>query len=604
MEQAADDTLFFARDDTRPFEDASFAEPRLAALLAAAAVAIPDAQYLDIESAGVLLIYGRDEVAIEAGQVLRDCLAATVVIGSSGAVGAPRALGFPVAYGRVVAAKGSFGAFDITIDQSAPMLPSRDAPAFDSTCDRIQFRCDILLDLSGERPLFSASDLRDGYLRADPASRTAVSDAVLRARDLVGSFKKPRYINFEPSRCAHSRSKIGGCRRCLDLCPTGAIAPAGEHVTIDAHICAGCGQCAAACPTGAASYAMPPEDVLLAKLRAMLRGYRSAGGLHPIVLVHDEAHGAPLLELARFGDGLPMHILPFAVNEVTQVGLEIIAAAFAYGASAMRFLLRAKPRHDVLGLMKTLASAEAILAGLSFDRRSVAAIETDDPDALAEALREAPALPSVLRPASFLATGGKRELLRRSLNELWCAASTSVDMIALPTDAPLGAIEIDADRCTLCLSCVSACPTGALQDDPDRPMLRFVEDACVQCGLCAGTCPERIVTLAPRINFHAATEPARVLKEEQPFCCIRCAKPFGVKSTIERIVAKLDGQHWMFPGASDRIRLIKMCEDCRVVVALEEQVAAHAPRMVRTTEDYLAPAGAGDARAPAGEVVR
>ena len=42
-------------------------------------------------------------------------------------------------------------------------------------------------------------------------------------------------------------------------------------------------------------------------------------------------------------------MLPLAVNEVTQVGLEAVAAAFAYGASALRFLLRARPRHDVTG---------------------------------------------------------------------------------------------------------------------------------------------------------------------------------------------------------------------------------------------------------------
>ena len=59
--------------------------------------------------------------------------------------------------------------------------------------------------------------------------------------------------------CAHSRSKIVGCNRCLDLCPTGAITPAGNHVAIDRHICAGCGQCAAVCPTGAAAYALPPR---------------------------------------------------------------------------------------------------------------------------------------------------------------------------------------------------------------------------------------------------------------------------------------------------------------------------------------------------------
>ncbi len=87
--------------------------------------------------------------------------------------------------------------------------------------------------------------------------------AVLKARDLVGTFDKPRYITFNEELCAHSRSRIVGCHRCLDLCPAGAITPNGDHVLIDPKICAGCGQCAAACPTGAAAYALPAADTLM-----------------------------------------------------------------------------------------------------------------------------------------------------------------------------------------------------------------------------------------------------------------------------------------------------------------------------------------------------
>jgi ferredoxin len=95
----------------------------------------------------------------------------------------------------------------------------------------------------------------------------------------------------------------------------------------------------------------------------------------------------------------------------------------------------------------------------------------------------------------------------------------------IPAGAPFGAVEIDVAGCTLCLSCVSACPTGALTDDPERPMLRFAEDACVQCGLCKATCPEKVINLVPRIDFRAATAASHVLKEEEPFPCIRCGKP-------------------------------------------------------------------------------
>ena len=94
----------------------------------------------------------------------------------------------------------------------------------------------------------------------------------------------------------------------------------------------------------------------------MLITYRETGGTNPILLVHDDAHGAPLIDaLAHFGDGLPANILPFAVNEVTQIGLEAIAAAFAYGCASMRFLLRAKPRHEIGALKLMLLLAEPIL---------------------------------------------------------------------------------------------------------------------------------------------------------------------------------------------------------------------------------------------------
>jgi DNA-directed RNA polymerase subunit RPC12/RpoP len=76
---------------------------------------------------------------------------------------------------------------------------------------------------------------------------------------------------------------------------------------------------------------------------------------------------------------------------------------------------------------------------------------------------------------------------------------------------------------------------------------------------------------------------------EEPYHCIECGKPFGVKSTIERIVAKLEGQHAMFTS-SDNARLIRMCDDCRVRAQYHDDAApfrfGERPR-VRTTDDYL-----------------
>jgi ferredoxin len=571
--------------------EATRSGPKRAALLAMAAEPMPSVPFVQLESAGVVLICGRDEIAVEAGNLLKDHLDVTVLIEPPAAIVPPRMADFPVAKGKVRNASGHLGAFKVIVDDFAQATPSsRGALTFGPSHDNARSSCDIILDLTGGTPFFPAADLRDGYLRADTGSPAAMLRAVLKARDLTGRFEKPRYITYDDRLCAHSRSGIAGCTRCLDLCPTSAITPAGDRVAIDANVCAGCGQCAAACPTGAASYAVPSEDALMRKLRAVLMAYREAGGEQPIVLIHDDPHGAPLMDaLARFGDGLPAHVLPFAVNEITQIGLESIAAVFAYGASAMRLLLRARPRHDIAGLLRTMALADPILTGLGFGSGRIATIETDDPDLLLEALRAIPAMPPAPRPATFRPLGGKRSVLRFALSELHRAAPDPVGVIALPEGAPFGAVEIDAGGCTLCLSCVSACPTGALRDDPDRPMLRFVEDACVQCGLCQATCPEHVITLKPQIDFDAARAPARILKEEEPFCCIRCSKPFGVKSTIERVVAKLEGKHWMYSGSSQRIDIIRMCDDCRVAAVAEQGFDPYGAnsQTVRTTDDYL-----------------
>jgi ferredoxin len=573
-------------------KDAKAAGPKIAALIAAACEPMPDPAVVNLTSEGTTLLYGRDERAVEAAGLLKDHLDITVLITNGDGIPPASVTEFPLLKGTIRGAGGHLGAFKLRVDNyAAPAPSSRDRLQFGAPSNDVEIRCDVLIDLSGGTPLFSSPDLREGYLRADPGDAAAVLRTVLKARDLSGVFEKPRYVTFTEHLCAHSRSNIVGCHRCLDLCPTGAITPNGDHVAIDAQVCAGCGQCAAACPTGAAAYALPTSDALLRKLRVLLATYGEAGGVQPVLLFHDGDHGRPLIEaLARHGEGLPANVLPVEINEITQLGLEALASAFAYGATAVRFLLRSKPRHDLSGLVKTIAFSQAIVSGLGLDGPRIATIETDDPDVLGDSLRSIELMIGAAKPATFAAVGRKREVLQLALRELHAAAPAPVDVISLPEGAPFGKVEVDVDGCTLCLSCVSACPTGALLDDPERPMLRFIEDACVQCGLCKATCPEKVISLKPQIDFRAATASSRVIKQEDPFLCIRCGVPFGVKSSVERVAAKLEGKHWMYKDSKRRLDLVKMCADCRVQVTAEENFdpfgAPQRPRL-RTTEDYL-----------------
>src|SRR4030088_1430757 len=71
------------------------AGPKMAALLAAAAEPVPEFSFVNLTSDGVILIYGRDEQAIEAGYLLKDHLDVTVLIKPPADVSPPRGTAFP-----------------------------------------------------------------------------------------------------------------------------------------------------------------------------------------------------------------------------------------------------------------------------------------------------------------------------------------------------------------------------------------------------------------------------------------------------------------------------------------------------------------------------
>jgi len=328
------------------------------------------------------------------------------------------------------------------------------------------------------------------------------------------------------------------------------------------------------------------------RLRTLLQTYRKAGGSDAVVLFHDGEHGEELIDaLARFGEGLPADVLPLRVNEVTQLGPEMLAAAFAYGGSGVAIVTRARPRHDITALRRAVETSDSVISALGFGTGLVRIIETDDPDQLRAMLDAAPRGVATQKPAGFVPRGAKRGVLETIFRELRLAAPTPIDVVPLAPGAPFGGVKLDVEGCTLCHACVTACPTGALSDNPDRAMLRFTESLCVQCGLCESTCPEKVITIEPRLDFHAWDTPLRVLKEEEPFNCIACGKPFGTRSSIDRVLAKLGDKHWMFQGANaKRLDVIKMCADCRVEAVVNESFDPHAAPQrppVMSTEDYL-----------------
>ena len=467
-------------------------------------------------------------------------------------------------------------------------------------------RFDLVLDLR-DQPAFSQHQLPQGYFHAG-ADQDRLVKAVLALRELSGEFDKPRFFSYKQSLCAHSRNQQIGCTACIDVCSARAIrsdaslkgkltgksrgampgAPGsagplaqGGGVVVEPHLCVGCGACSTVCPSGAMSFAYPGTVDQGKRLRTMLTAYAKAGGRSAALLLHSQVAGSRLIDdLGRAArsdrrsqalglHGVPARVLPVAVWHTASVGLDLWLAAIAQGANQVWLLLTDEEAPEYRqALTEQMAVAEALLQGLGYGGEHFKLIEARDArdlQALDAALR-APAAQGVARAASFAAQADKRGTLELAIDHLLTQAPSQAEAIALPAaGSPFGSLRVDTAKCTMCLSCVGACPESALLDNPERPQLRFIEKNCVQCGLCATTCPESAISLHPRLwlaDEGKARKAARVLHEVAPYACIRCAKPFGTLMAIEAMIGKLAG-HSAFQGAA--AERLKMCGDCRVI---------------------------------------
>ncbi|MGY9000611.1 MAG: 4Fe-4S dicluster domain-containing protein [Rhodospirillales bacterium] len=570
-------------------EEGEKALPKIRALIQEATLDAPLANSLTMRSEGSVLVYGLDETTLEIAKQISNRLNVTCLFKTSKDIQPPRLMDVPIFVGRIKSATGHLGAYEVVVDDYAAIqVSSRGGFEIGTKNKDVSINFDLILDLSNGEPLFPAPEKRDGYFHIETSNAASVQKALFEIVDLVGEFEKPRYIKYDANICVHARSSQVGCTRCLDVCPTSAITPAQDEVKIDPYICAGCGSCASVCPTGAVSYQLPAGNFVFERVKLLLDSYREAGGNKPILLLHDTQHGEEMMSaMAHLGRGLPANVLPFAINEVTQIGFDFFAAALAFGADAIKILLGPANFGETTGLESQIELADTAAVGLGYGANRVLILDQADPEAVADALYSSDTY-SPIKPGDFAPMGTKRSLVNLALNHLHEHAPTPVDLLPLSTGAPFGAIEVNTEGCTLCLSCVSACPTGALKDNPDSPQFTFTETACVQCGLCQTICPETVITLAPRFNFNKEARVAVVVKEEEPFECVICGDPFGVKSSINQMVEKLRG-HSMFSDDA-ALERIKMCPNCRVNSQFDDPntpMAVGDRPEIRTTNDYL-----------------
>jgi ferredoxin len=424
-------------------------------------------------------------------------------------------------------------------------------------------------------------DAPQGYFWAGSSAQQQMH-AALELTQSVGEFEKPKYFEYKAKSCAHSRNNKTNCTKCIDVCSTGAISSIGTEVKVEPHLCMGCGSCSTVCPTGAMRYVAPDSAEMGRRLRVLLSTYRNAGGKDAVIAFYDRRHGSPVFETQSFFapkgfKGIPARVIPLEVEHVGSVGQELLLAAKAYGASQV-FIVRGLGLDDkyteALALQATIATE--IVTGLGFAGKHFGLLDGTNGKAFSDDVWGLKPAQVVQTSGSFELSKDKREALTFSLEYLAeqaikQAAIAQLPIIALSKGASFGAIEVNAQSCTLCMACTSVCPKAALLDGQDKPQLRFIEANCVQCGLCEQTCPESAITLVSRLNLTAGAKQPAVVSETEPMNCSSCGKPFGTRQMVEAMLGKLAG-HSMFSG--DGLKRLKMCADCRVVDLIQNPVDA------------------------------
>jgi ferredoxin len=502
------------------------------------------------ESRGKVLVVGGEQAQWFATRLEKPLQAEVLLTDDCDELGVPTT---PLA-GRELKITGHLGAFRIEIGEKGKH-------------NYQLIETDMVMDL-GASPLLKSELPPPGYWYYNP-DQDSLDAAWLELDGMVGTFEKPKYFSYDADRCAHARSGNVACTRCIDACPADAIISIGEQVQVNPNLCQGGGVCATVCPSGAMRYAYPKSEDTLNRIRKMLATYITEGGADPelVVFAENDANIAPLQSPNR---------LSLMVEELASVGLEVWLSALAYGARKVLLVKgHALPMSVKAALDEQLSVKDDILNALGYPSSAVSYYISDDDSG------DEVKMPSVPL-GTFMAFGNKRESMFFAIDHLVEHAPNKSSEVTLGSGAPFGTAMVDADSCTLCLSCVGVCPGKALHTGDEIPQLFFVENNCLQCGMCVSTCPEDAISISPRLLFdREERNKKRVLYEEEPFCCISCGTPFATHKTIGNILEKLAG-HAMFQSDRAKNRL-KMCEDCRVVDAVQDSDAMQASLGKQTT---------------------
>jgi ferredoxin len=343
-----------------------------------------------------------------------------------------------------------------------------------------------------------------------------------------------------PERCVVVRNRNAHCRRCAEVCDTGAISfddGGSVGLTIDAEKCVSCGNCTSSCPTTALEARNPDDAELLRYATELIR----ERGLAPVFACK------PLLDTQRDGYDRSRVIEVGCLGRVEETELVALAALVASCADALYLaygdcmscpLASGRLSADCMahttellleawGYASPLRTCEGLPTSVVLDSRT--SRHTEDVDGLsrrdffaqlkegAKAMATHAASNAIgneeaaVAPISSVTKVSNDGTLPQLVPHRHARLLEYLRFIGRPQaeflDTRLwGCLSIDISTCTSCRMCATFCPTGAISrfDDPGPQGEMGIEHrpaACVQCRLCEDICPSKALSIRSEVSL-------------------------------------------------------------------------------------------------------
>lgn len=368
---------------------------------------------------------------------------------------------------------------------------------------------------------------------------------------VLGSIESDK-IAVHEERCITVRNRNADCLRCMDACTSGALAYCGNELAVEPDRCIGCGTCATACPTCVIEIRTPTDEELTASIKRAIAGSKG----HPVIVcetalaaasaraakggtdserrrvqrgaVVDAGQIVEVVCLGRIDESALAGIAAYRAHDTTlvcgtcescphgpggEMARSVVESArnllAAFGSAMPISLVDELPeRVMVEGARRTDASCGATEGGVSrrdFLRAAKDGSKEAATDAVSHEIASRLGEVDAAAPVAYRKVGAdgalshfipsRRVRLYNYLKHVGEPVADTVD------SRVIGAMTIDAERCSSCRMCAVFCPTGAIAklDEDDAFGIVHRPSVCVQCRLCESICPVNAIEVSGRV---------------------------------------------------------------------------------------------------------